>query len=68
MSQLKQFPSSKNVIHLHGELRKVRSVSDESLITYTEDDIQLGDLASDGHQLIVGQWAQGYGYDRSSVK
>ena len=38
-------------MHLHGELRKVRSIQNDSLITYTEEDIILGDLATDGHQL-----------------
>ena len=51
VDDLHERAGSSNVIHLHGELRKVRSVNNESLITYTEEDIQLGDLASDGHQL-----------------
>lgn len=42
---------SKNVIHLHGELKKVRSVQDESLIYEWDNDVRLGDIAEDGHQL-----------------
>ena len=51
VDDLHERAGSSNVIHLHGELRKVRSVNNESLITYTEEDVILGDLASDGHQL-----------------
>ena len=51
IDDLHERAGSSNVIHLHGELRKVRSVNDESIIQYTEDDIHVGDLASDGHQL-----------------
>jgi NAD-dependent deacetylase len=43
---------STNVIHLHGELRKVRSEKDETLIKDIGGKaIKLGDLASDGAQL-----------------
>lgn len=42
---------SKNVLHLHGEIFKSRSVNN-SLNTYTcKGDINLGDLAPDGSQL-----------------
>ncbi len=42
---------SKNVLHLHGEIFKSRSVNN-SLKTYTcKGDINLGDLAPDGSQL-----------------
>ncbi len=51
VDDLHERAGSSNVIHLHGELRKVRSIEDENLITYTEGDIFLGDLATDGHQL-----------------
>ena len=51
IDDLHERAGSSNVIHLHGELRKVRSVNDESLIQYAEDDINVGDLAPDGHQL-----------------
>jgi NAD-dependent deacetylase len=42
---------STRVIHLHGELRKARSVSDEDLIIDCDGDINIGDKASDGAQL-----------------
>lgn len=51
VDDLHERAGSSKVIHLHGELRKVRSVDDESLITYTEEDVIVGDLAADGHQL-----------------
>ena len=36
-----------NVLHLHGELRKVRSTANENLIYNWENDLVLGDLAED---------------------
>jgi len=42
---------STNVLHLHGEIFKMRSVSDESLTYRIDGDIQLGDLADNGSQL-----------------
>ena len=43
---------SKNIIHLHGELTKARSEKDMLLTTdIGYEDINLGDLASDGKQL-----------------
>ncbi len=42
---------STNVLHLHGEIFKMRSVSDESIIYRIDGDIQLGDLADNGSQL-----------------
>ena len=42
---------STNILHLHGEILKMRSVEDE-LNNYTiHDDINLGDVAADGAQL-----------------
>ncbi|NJN77509.1 MAG: NAD-dependent deacylase [Saprospiraceae bacterium] len=40
-----------HVVHLHGELRKVRSVGDESLIYDCTEDINIGDTCEKGHQL-----------------
>jgi len=40
-----------NVIHLHGELTKVRSTKDESIIIETNDDIKIGDKCPLGSQL-----------------
>lgn len=51
IDDLHERAGSSKIIHLHGELRKVRSEDDENLITYTEEDIQIGDLAEDGFQL-----------------
>lgn len=42
---------SKNVLHLHGEICKARSVKNESLLMDRTEDIHLGDLAPDGAQL-----------------
>lgn len=52
VDNLHERAGSTNVLHLHGELTKVRSVRNDSLITdigYTE--IKLGEKASDGAQL-----------------
>ena len=42
---------SKNVIHLHGEIFKMRGCSNSTKILHTENDIFLGDCAEDGSQL-----------------
>jgi len=42
---------STKIIHLHGELKKARSVDNENEILDWEDDIHLGDLHTDGSQL-----------------
>lgn len=42
---------SSRVIHLHGELRKVRSTGDESLIYDWEEDCVIGDRCEKGYQL-----------------
>lgn len=43
---------STNVLHLHGELSKARSVKDENLISEIgAKSIEMGDLAEDGEQL-----------------
>ena len=42
---------SSNVVHLHGELLKVRSTGDESCVLDWADDLILGNLCSKGHQL-----------------
>ena len=42
---------SSKIIHLHGELRKARSVDNENEILDWENDIKLGDCHSDGSQL-----------------
>lgn len=42
---------STKVIHLHGEIFKMRSVADENKIYEIRDEINLGDMAKDGSQL-----------------
>ena len=42
---------STNVLHLHGEIFKMRSERDETLISTIQGDIKLGDKAADGSQL-----------------
>ena len=42
---------STSVIHLHGEIFKMRSEKDEALVYETYEDIEMGDLAEDGGQL-----------------
>ena len=42
---------STNVLHLHGEIFKMRSEYDETLIKEIRGDIKIGDLAEDGAQL-----------------
>ena len=52
VDDLHERAGSTNVLHLHGELRKVRSVDDDSLITELEGwKLKIGDLAEDGAQL-----------------
>lgn len=41
---------SSNVLHLHGEIFKMRSERDETIVKEIRGDIQLGDLAEDGGQ------------------
>ena len=42
---------STNVMHLHGEIFKMRSVADEETIYPIQGDINIGDTAEDGSQL-----------------
>ncbi|WP_194768063.1 SIR2 family NAD-dependent protein deacylase [Tamlana sp. I1] len=51
VDDLHERAGSSNVIHLHGELRKVKSTFDENDIIPWENDILLGDLCKKGHQL-----------------
>jgi NAD-dependent deacetylase len=52
VDNLHERAGSTNVLHLHGELNKVRSIADNSLITDIGDqEIALGDFATDGQQL-----------------
>ena len=51
VDDLHERAGSKNILHLHGELKKVRSEKNPYLIYDWEDDLHLGDLAEDGAQL-----------------
>ncbi|WP_179376356.1 SIR2 family NAD-dependent protein deacylase [Winogradskyella wichelsiae] len=51
VDDLHERSGSHNIIHLHGELRKIRSSIDENDITTCNRDIHLGDICKKGHQL-----------------
>ena len=51
VDDLHERAGSKNVIHLHGELLKVRSTANEQLIYDWHDDLNLGDKCERGSQL-----------------
>ncbi|HEX9513871.1 MAG TPA: Sir2 family NAD-dependent protein deacetylase, partial [Puia sp.] len=51
IDDLHERAGSTNVLHLHGEIFKMRSEADESLIYEIREDIGLGQLADDGAQL-----------------
>ena len=51
VDDLHERAGSSNVLHLHGELRKVRSTYNPSLIYHWEDDLVLGDTCEKGSQL-----------------
>lgn len=51
IDDLHERAGSTNVLHLHGEIFKMRSVADEENIFEIRGDIYLGDMAEDGMQL-----------------
>lgn len=51
IDDLHERAGSRNVLHLHGEIFKMRSVLDETRSYVIEGDINLGDIAADGGQL-----------------
>lgn len=51
VDDLHERAGSKNVLHLHGELRKVRSTEDESLVYNWDEDLNLGDICDKKSQL-----------------
>lgn len=51
VDDLHERAGSRRVLHLHGELLKVRSMGDASLVLDWEKDLHLGDTCSKGHQL-----------------
>ena len=57
IDDLHERAGSKNVLHLHGEIFKMRSEKTESFITEIRGDINLGDTASDGAQPLTARAA-----------
>jgi NAD-dependent deacetylase len=51
IDDLHERAGSTKVLHLHGEIFKMRSESDESLIYHIRDDMHLGQQATDGARL-----------------
>ncbi|MHA3788984.1 SIR2 family NAD-dependent protein deacylase [Flavobacterium hauense] len=51
VDDLHERAGSTNVLHLHGELLKARSIYNENDIIEWKTDINVGDLHTDGHQL-----------------
>ena len=51
IDDLHERAGSAKVLHLHGEIFKMRSIADEDTIFEIRGDIQLGDTAADGAQL-----------------
>lgn len=51
IDDLHERAGSKQVLHLHGEILKMRSERNEALIYPIRNDIQIGDVADDGAQL-----------------
>lgn len=51
VDDLHERAGSKNVLHLHGELLKVRSTINESMILDWHKDLKLGNIDANGHQL-----------------
>lgn len=51
IDDLHERAGSTNVLHLHGEIFKMHSVTNSSLISEIRGDINVGDLATDGGQL-----------------
>lgn len=51
VDDLHERAGSSNVIHLHGELRKIRSTKNESDIRPWTENIYIGDTCANGHQL-----------------
>lgn len=51
VDNLHEAAGSSNIIHLHGELFKARSLGDENLIYQWEKDILIGDKCEKGYQL-----------------
>lgn len=51
IDDLHERAGSSNIIHIHGEVFKARSMDDESVVIEVREDFGVGDLAPDGGQL-----------------
>ena len=51
VDNLHEKAGSKNILHLHGELTKVRSLGNPAIVYDWEDDLNEGDKCEEGHQL-----------------
>ena len=51
VDDLHERAGSKNVLHLHGELFKVKSIFNDSLVYDWKKDLKTGDMGEDGNQL-----------------
>jgi len=51
VDDLHERAGSSHVLHLHGELFKVRCTKDQNLVLNWKNDLVLGDLSENGHQL-----------------
>lgn len=51
VDNLHERAGSKNIIHLHGELKKVRSTGKSNVLYNWEDDLHMGDQCEFGYQL-----------------
>ena len=51
IDDLHERAGSRNILHLHGEIFKMRSEKNEALVYPVYNDIKMGDLAEDGAQL-----------------
>lgn len=51
IDDLHERAGSSKILHLHGEIFKMRSSENESLVYSIKEDIIIGDKAEDGHQL-----------------
>lgn len=51
IDDLHERAGSSNILHLHGEIFKMRSCEDENLVSEIKGDINLGDMCADNAQL-----------------
>lgn len=51
VDNLHEKAGSSNILHLHGELTKVRSIANENYVLDWTEDLSLGDTDTDGNQL-----------------